>query len=134
MARDHDALPRFLEANLRTGFAWDDTGLDCVRFAAGAVEAQTGRDPIAGLNLRWRSRRQARDGALKRLGGLEAAVDAVLAPVAAAMAQRGDIALVETETGPALMVVEGETLAGPGLTGLVRLPRSAMTRAWSADL
>jgi hypothetical protein len=30
------------------------------------------------------------------------------------------------------MVIEGETLVGPGEHGLIRLPRSVMLRAWSA--
>jgi hypothetical protein len=132
MVRDHDALVAAIEARVRTAFAWDGTGIDCVRFAAEAVEAQTGEDRFGPLGLTWSSERTARR-ILKRLGGLEAAVDSVLRPVALAMARRGDVALVAGPTGPALMIIEGDSLVGPGERGQTRLSRTAMTKAWSAD-
>lgn len=129
--RDHAALSAFLVARMRAPLAWGRQGNDCVAFAAGAALAQTGRDLLADAPD-WTTAPAARR-VLARLGGLEAVVDARLPRIAPAKAQRGDVALVATETGPALMIVEGATLVGPGQTGLVRRPRTAMLRAWSLD-
>lgn len=129
-ARDHAALLALIATRMRAPLAWGRGANDCVSFAAAAVQAQTGVDPLAQVP-NWRSARGAAR-VLRDLGGLAAAVDGVLTPVGTGRAARGDIALVEAPTGPALMVVEGETLIGPGPSGLVRLPRAAMLRAWSA--
>lgn len=129
-ARDYAALIALIEERMRTGFAWGRRANDCASFAGAAVKAQTGVDPLAGLP-NWTSARGAAS-VLKRLGELEAVVDTILTPVPTALAARGDVALVEIATGRALMVVEGDTLVGPGLTGLERRPRSDMLRAWSA--
>jgi hypothetical protein len=132
MVRDYDALTGVIEARVRTPFAWDDTGIDCVRFADEAVAAQTGSSPLATLAVGWKSKIGAHRW-LKRLGGLEAVVDRVLAPSPCALARRGDVALVAGPEGPALMIVEGDSLVGPGERGQIRLPRAAMLKAWSAD-
>jgi hypothetical protein len=129
-ARDHDALVAFIESRMRTGFAWGKRANDCISFFGGAVLAQTGVDRLAALPD-WTSPRGALR-VLKRLGGLESAVDTVLTPIAPARAARGDGGLVRTATGLAVMVIEGETLVGPGEHGLIRLPRSVMLRSWSA--
>jgi hypothetical protein len=129
MTRDHHALADYLAAAADRPFEWGTN--DCVVFAADAVRAQTGADPLKGLP-NWRSKVGAAR-ALKALGGLEAAVDGVLTPVAPALARRGDISLVrQADQSLALMVVEGETLAGPGANGVRRAPRSAMMKAWCA--
>jgi len=129
MSRDYSALLALLERRRMRRFSWRSQ--DCVRFAAAAIAAQTGRDPLFGLP-RWRTRREAL--ALARAeGGLEAAVDKRLARIPAALAQRGDIAGVPDPLfGVRLMVIEGATLVAPGAKGLERQPRSAMVMAWSA--
>lgn len=127
--RDHDALIAFLADRDRMPFDWRRN--DCARFAAGAVRAQTGRNPLKGL--RWGSAAGAAR-VLARLGSMEAAVSARLRPIAPAAARRGDIAGVpDAVLGLSLLVVEGETLVGPGAQGTKRLARSAMTHAWSAE-
>lgn len=126
--RDHEALLALLASRARRPFSWRSH--DCVRFAAAAVKSQTGRDPLAGL--RWRTRAEAA-ALLDAEGGMEAAVSKRLLAVPPALAARGDIAGVpDAEFGLRLMVVEGVLLVGPGPDGLRRLPRSAMTQAWSA--
>lgn len=131
MSRDVAAMIAVIEARSARTFAWHGQR-DCVSFAGACIAALTGRDPLAGLP-RWRTRREALAVAQEQ-GGLEAAVDARLpVRVAPANAQRGDIAgLPDRLFGIRLMVIEGETLVGPGRNGLERLPRSAMTIAWSA--
>lgn len=126
--RDHDALIAYLDAHLATPFVWGSH--DCVTFAAGAVEAQTGRDPLASVT-RWSSIREA-FRVIKSYGGLAAAVDTVLSEIPPALAHRGDIGAVPYKNDVLLVVVEGLTVVGPSYEGLLRLPRAAMTRAWSA--
>ncbi len=131
MARDVDALIGFLADRSGMPFRWGRGRNDCVAFSAKAAKVQTGIDPLG--DLQWKSRREAR-ALMKRLGGLEKAVDDRLPRIAPAMAMRGDIAGVEDpELGIRLMVVEGATLAGPGARGLERLPRAMMVAAWSID-
>ena len=127
--RDIDALIALIEARAPLRFRWARPR-DCVSFAAAAVKAQSGIDVLAGL--RWRSRRQAL-AFLVAQGGLEAATDRRLRRVPPALARRGDIAAVaDAEHGIRLMVVEGQTLVGPGAKGLERQPRAAMIIAWDA--
>jgi hypothetical protein len=129
MARDHDAVTAFLAERSRMPFDWKRN--DCVRFARGAVEAQTGR--ALRLPARWGTAAGAAR-ALARLGGIETAVDGLLPRIAPAMAQRGDIAGVQDGAfGLRLMIVEGDLLAGPGPNGIRRVPRREMIAAWSAE-
>ncbi|ATC25215.1 DUF6950 family protein [Caulobacter vibrioides] len=130
MVRNYEALHAYVASHMRTPFAWGQH--DCVLFAAGAVQAQTGEDPLRAYRGRWASERGAAR-VLKRLGGMEAAVNTVLQPITPAMAQRGDVAgWLDARGRLQLAIVEGETLVGPGPSGQLRLPRKAMTRAWSA--
>jgi hypothetical protein len=130
MVRDYEALHRYAASHMRTPFAWGEH--DCVLFAADAVKAQTGVDRLAAYRGRWKTARGAAR-LLKRLGGMAAAVDQVLTPIAPSMAQRGDVAAWRDADGRLqLAIVEGESLMGPGEAGLMRLPRAAMVCAWSA--
>ena len=112
-------------------FAWGRDKNDCVSFAAAAVLATTGREIDFG-GARWLTKVGAAR-VLKRLGGLEAAVDRHLARVTPAFAQRGDIAAILGSGGLLLGVIEGDTIAGPCPTGIMRLPRAAAQMAWSAE-
>lgn len=130
MLRDHQALVAYLHARGSQPFDWAENS--CVHFAAGAVEAQTGRDVLKGLPT-WKTERGAKL-ALARLGGLAAATDTVLRRIHPSQAQRGDIAGVAGPDGAivALMVVEGQTLVGPDASGARRLARARMAVAWCA--
>ncbi len=126
MMRDIAALGAYLEQS--KPFDWD--GNCCVFFALGAVRAQFGRAPNIGH--RWSTARGAAR-VLKRVGGLEAATDAIFERIAPGQAMRGDIAgCPDPELGIALLVIEGMTLAGPCEGGTRRVPRSMMTMAWRA--
>lgn len=133
MARDYSALIRFLDSRMRTPFAWGPRAHDCVSAAALAVEAMTGRFWLADLGVSWSSERGAAR-VLRRLGGLEAAVDGVLTAIAPAQALRGDVGLVRAEgvAGASLVIVEGPMVVGPAPVGWERLPRTALIRTWSA--
>lgn len=134
MTRDHAALVAFLidRQDWRFGYGRGEQTHDCARFAADAVRAQTGKDPLRGLRGAWRSERGA-SRTLAREGGLEAAVDVRLDRIAPAMAGRGDIALTSDGLdGVQLGVIEGDTVACPGGSGLFRRHRSEIVAAWSA--
>ena len=130
MSRDYTALVAAIEVRSAQGFGWR-RGQDCLSFSAACIEAQTGEDILAGVP-HWKTRREALAIA-DQMGGLSWGLDQKRLPIPPAMAQRGDIAgLPDRLFGIRLMVVEGDTLVGPGARGLERLPRSAMTVAWSA--
>jgi len=130
MSRDYTALVATIAARSDQPFGWRGKR-DCLCFAAACIEAQTGEDILAGVP-EWKTRREALAIA-DQMGGLSWALDQKRSPLPTAMAQRGDIAgLPDDLFGIRLMVVEGDTLVGPGARGLERLPRSSMTMAWSA--
>ena len=130
ISRDIPALLHWIAAHRFQPHSWGRGGC-CVSYALGGVHAQTGIDHLADLPG-WSTRAEALAVA-RQLGGLTAALDARLVPIAPALAQRGDIAgLADRAFGVRLMIVEGELLSGPGELRQERLPRSAMVRGWSA--
>lgn len=133
--RDHHALAAFLTERVALPYGGFQDFDCCVRFADAAVAAQTGRHPLEALGHTWSSKIGA-GRLLARLGGLEPAVSLLLPTIGFGSAMRGDIALVPSApagvAGMGLMIVEGDTLAGPHAHGVRRLPRSAMVAAWSA--
>lgn len=129
MVRDLDALHRFLADRQAMPFEWGDHANDCVSAAAAAIVAQGGPDFLA--DMRWSSEEEAY-AALDAVGGLEEAVGALLTPIAPAFAQRGDIGAIAAGNGLILVVVEGDTIGGPGPTRFRRLPRRLLVKAWRA--
>lgn len=130
--RDHAALIAYLAESETVPFGYGPKEMDCARFAAGGVKAQTGRNPLRQEpRLRWSSEAGA-EQVLKRHGGLIRAVTDRLRSIPPAMARRGDVALIRNGRETLLGLVEGETLVAKG-DRLERYPRSAMIRAWSAD-
>lgn len=97
---------------------------DCALFAAGAVAAMTGTDFAA----QWRGRYTTLRGGLRviRRDGYRDQLDFVarhFAEVPMALAQVGDLAVVPSDQGPALGVVQGASIyvLGPQGLSLVRL-------------
>lgn len=106
---------------------------DCATFAAGAVHAVTGLDVRP---LPWRSPVEA-SRVLRQLGGMRAAVGAVLQPLASPqLAQRGDVVLVQAPAhdGRArrqwLAVADGSRWWAPAVTGLESGSMAAAVAAW----
>jgi hypothetical protein len=128
--RDIPALLDFIDSRGGVPHAWGRDANDCVSFVAGAVEAQTGRNPLG--RLRW-SDKASGLRTIARLGGLEKAFDARFLRIPPAMAQRGDIgAVADSDLDLHPMIVEGDKLVGPGERGNRRLPRALMIAAWRA--
>lgn len=130
MKRDITALIAFIDSRQRTPHAIGREANDCIAFALGAIEAQTG--VRIAPEAHWDGRSSALR-LLKSYGSIEAAFDAHFERIAPGHAMRGDIAGVpDEELGIHPMIVEGRTLVSPGELGNGRAPRSAMAIAWSA--
>ncbi len=130
--RDVAALIAFIDSRQNVPHDWGRKANDCMSFVAGAVKAQTGKDPARGLQ--WTNEKSGLR-LLKKLGGVEAILDARFERIPPAQAMRGDIAGVPDEAlGIHPMIVEGMTLVGPGDKGNRRMKRTAATVAWSAHV
>lgn len=128
MHRDVEELIRYLAERGSLPHEWGSDANDCISFLAAAIEAQTGRAQLG--RLKWKNERQALT-LLKKLGGIEAALDARFERIAPAHAHRGDIGgIPDDRLGVHPMLVEGRTLCSPGQRQLKRCPRAAMTVAW----
>lgn len=130
--REPDALIPYIDARMRMPFAWGDRANDCASFADGGCRAQGCGSIIHELGVSWTTGLGAAR-VLKRLGGLQAAMDLRRLRVARAKALRGDIGLVEGAHGPLLVLIEGDTVAGPGPYGVQRFPRQALIAAWDIE-
>lgn len=104
---------------------------DCALFAAGAVAAMTGVDFAAD----WRGKyKTLKDGQrIMRAAGYRDQIDFVaqhFEEVAVAEAQVGDLAVVPTNDGPALGVVQGASIYVLGRERLCLLRLTWATRAF----
>lgn len=125
-AQDWQArLVAYLHGAAREPFAFGRH--DCALFSAGAVEAMTGAD----MARDWRGRYSTMRGGLRALRKAGYADHVALAAsmfedVAPSLAQPGDLAVVPTDDGPALGVVQGEAVyvLGPQGLGLVSILRA----------
>lgn len=106
---------------------------DCCLFAARCVDAMTGSDWVEELRGHYHDKRTAAVY-IKEAGGVEAGATARLGePVPRLLARRGDVCLVETETGPGLAVCVGAHAVGPGADRQYSVPLSAVLKAWRVD-
>jgi hypothetical protein len=123
-------LAAYVAASRRRAFAFG--AFDCVLFAAGAVEAQTGVDlrrELAGTYTTevGAARVLRRNGFADPAAIAAAFLDSI--PVAAA--RQGDIAAIRTGAGVALAVVGGpHLLAARAGSGLIALPLTAAVAAF----
>jgi len=121
-------LAAYLAERLRKPFRWGEN--DCATFAAQAVEAITGVNPMP--FLRYKTARGAA-AAVARHGGLESALDGALGTerrCGVFYARRGDVVLGDCEGRQTVMICVGRHLAGPGVDGLVTLPLRVGQQAW----
>lgn len=101
---------------------------DCALFAAGAVAAMTGVDLAAEYRGRYGS---LKEGFNLARGGHLALLRQHLEPIAPALAQVGDIALIGEVGFPALGVFEGgQVLVLRERGGLGTIPRAAAMQAY----
>ncbi|MDB5967340.1 MAG: hypothetical protein JWQ72_3840 [Polaromonas sp.] len=125
-------LAAYLAARRELPFAWAYN--DCCTFAADAVKAMTGADPMRSLRGRYTSR-QGAARLIKAEGGLKALVSRYMGePMPYPLtAGRGDVVLfaMEDPYGPeALGIATGANISAPGPAGTVLLPLTAVQAAW----
>lgn len=121
-----ERLFALIEARRSTPFEW--AVHDCCSFAAAAVEAMTGANPIA--DLEWHDELSALR-LLKDHGGIEAlAAERLGEQVAPAFAQRGDVVLHTLTGREALGVCVGDRFAAVGDVGVQLVPMSHAVTAW----
>lgn len=130
-----DNWPSLLAAFLadEKPFSWGDR--DCSLFAADAVLCITGNDPASD----WRGKYKTATGATRLLrpyGGIEGAVEKITADngmeeIPVAMAQRGDVVLIDSPLGMALAIVNlSGCISGQGPDGVEHYAMTAARRAW----
>ena len=103
---------------------------DCCLFAAGAVEAVTGDDPMSEFRGNYDSLKTSIK-AIKDIGAgtLEATMDGKFPEVAIGHAQRGDLAFFNDSVG----VVMGGFAYFVSDDGLERINRSLWNKCWGVD-
>lgn len=120
-------LANYLQARTSMPFAWGTN--DCCTFAAGAVEAISGRDHAAAFSRYADQRVAAR--MLRRIGGLRALASSALGePMSPLMASVGDVVLVKNADRQLLAICNGTSALAPGPHGTVALGMDAAEAAW----
>ena len=134
-----ERLDRLLTAGAARPFEWGKW--DCCLFVADALLAVTGRDLAEGLREKYSSLREARWLLRARYGSasIEKSVArmfllADLDPSPPGMAQRGDPVMLRDGRDLQIGVIglSGLAVINTETKGLVRVPRSLVTRAWNA--
>jgi hypothetical protein len=127
-------LNDFVESRRHAPFAWGKN--DCCTFAADAVVAIYGADPMEHL----RDLYDDATGALAIIGGAHdlpeyagrVLVAASFREIEPIFAGRGDVVCVKLER-PTCGVHLGNVIAAPGAAGLVFLPLDAVLKTWRAE-
>lgn len=105
---------------------------DCGLLAADCVQAMTGVDIAAEFRGRYTTARGARRVMRGSMAEMMARVSHTygMPEIRPAMAQRGDMVMVDTPLGDALGICVGARVACAGPDGLAMLPLSAARCAW----
>jgi hypothetical protein len=132
MTRLPDWRPRladYIAATRRRPFKYGEQ--DCAMFAAGAVRAMTGHDPLGDLSLDY-STYPGGIRVLRRQGHADhiALARALLPEIPVAEARMGDLAVLPGHGGEALGLVGGATVLAPGEDGLRVAPLTDATTAF----
>ncbi|MCR8961137.1 hypothetical protein M0765_026435 [Variovorax sp. S2] len=117
----------FGKARASMPFGWGSN--DCCTFAAAAVKALTGADPMVSVPSYDSASTAAR--MIEEGGGLEQLASSFLGqPVPVAMAAVGDIVLVLNANRQMLGVCNGTNVLAPGEAGMAVLGMDAALAAW----
>ena len=127
-----ERLAAFFEERREATFEWGKH--DCALFAADAMQAMTGVDPLE--QFRGYSTEEEGDAILAEFGGMEPLLDAALTAAGAmrcdpAFAQRGDFVLLDVGNQPTCGVWAGEYALAPGADRLYFVPRHRVLAAWA---
>lgn len=111
-------------------FEWGKA--DCCLFAADAVLAMTGVDHAADFRGRYTTEIGAKRLLLKK-GSLETFLDSELMAIPVDYVQRGDVVLIQTDTGPTLGIYwSGRSAWMQGMTGVALFMeiKNRIIKAW----
>lgn len=122
-----ERLLDYIAAREARRFEWGRRANDCCSCAFGWALEAVGIDAMAAIED-YATADEA-DAILARVSMIEVA-DAHFARAPVGMLQRGDLALVQIDGADSLMIVEGETLVGPGRRRLERRPRTDALMGW----
>jgi hypothetical protein len=124
-----ERLAAFVESRRHVPFAWGSN--DCATFAADALVALTGADPMAALRGRWTNEAQALQ-VLQQTGGLARAAWRVLGRplVHLAAAPRGAVVCARMRGLPTMGLHLGAWWCAPGERGLEFRPAFEERLAW----
>ena len=103
---------------------------DCFRLTMDVAKALTGADPYADLEPYDSEMGAARRLVERGFASLGDALAAVMPEVPPALAQRGDVGVVDEAGTDAGVVVIGTDVVGMSQRGLTRVPRSRLVRAF----
>jgi hypothetical protein len=127
-------LQRHIEAQRDRVFKWGE--FDCCTFAAGAVQAQTGRDIMPDWDYAQKPRTIARLMRNLEHVVIEVVLRQRLPEVPVLCAQRGDLVMGRTDKGRAFMAVvglDGWNCWAAGPVGLTAVPLDEMFHAWRIE-
>ncbi|MBB3639790.1 DUF6950 family protein [Variovorax atrisoli] len=117
----------FGKARASMPFAWGSN--DCCTFAAAAVEAITGKNPMSSV-ASYTTEIAAMRLVVAAAGLRALACEYLGSSVSPLMAGVGDVVLVENEGREMLAVCNGANVMAPSKLGMVALDMSAAKAAW----
>ena len=104
---------------------------DCCHFAGGAVDAITGRNPMAAFHYR---NQIGAERAIRKAGSLDALVEQTLGkPMAVALARRGDVVIADLERGATVGICTGAEAVFASEIGVTFRPMSSVRKAWRIE-
>ncbi|HAD90956.1 MAG TPA: hypothetical protein DCG36_12410 [Alteromonas macleodii] len=126
-----EKLVNYLLDNLDTPFEWGT--FDCCLFAANAVREMTGKDFAAPFRDKYTTEKGAAKALIKYgQGDIKSTLNAIFGPLKPRLkAGRGDLVLVETDTGDALGVVASGKIWVATFDGLATIPLERALGCWS---
>lgn len=133
-----DNWPSLLAAFLADEKPFEWGKRDCSLWAADAVLCITGIDPAIDFRNRYKTAKGAAR-VLKKYGGLEGAVEMItmdhgMMEIPVALAQRGDVVLIDSPLGPALGVMSlSGKVAAQGIDGVTHESVKVARRAWRVN-
>jgi hypothetical protein len=112
-------LSNTIKAATERPFSWGE--FDCCLFVSDCCVAVCGVDPAEQYRGTYKTERGAKRALVKNHGSLEAAFDACFHRVETALAQRGDLALVEGDDGRMVAVRWADAWWSTAEHGAVRI-------------
>jgi len=107
---------------------------DCCMWACDVVLAVTGRDPVADLRGTYSTEEEAVI-VMEAGGGLEAMAEARFGPeIKPLAAAAGDVGIIDTDLGPALVACGGTSWLAASGFGVVAVDQSQVLRAWRCEV